>query len=168
MDQELAARLAAVKLVALDCDGVLTDGGLWYGPNGEAMKRFDVKDGHAMVLARLAGLPLAIVTARDSEIVRTRMRELGVWNVSTGDRDKARAFAAVLARAGLEAKDALYMGDDVNDLPPLRMAGVAACPSDAAPEVRAECALVTATPGGRGAVRELLELVLAARGAWSP
>ncbi len=163
----LPEQLARVRLIAFDADGVLTDGGLYYGPSGEAIKRFDVKDGHRIVLALQAGLQVAVVSARRSEMVQARMRELGVRDINTGDRDKGRAFVATLARAGVDPTQAVFMGDDLNDLPALRMAGVAACPSDAVQEVKAVCAFVTECPGGRGAVRELVEAVLRAQGKWA-
>jgi 3-deoxy-D-manno-octulosonate 8-phosphate phosphatase (KDO 8-P phosphatase) len=159
-------RAQKVKLLVFDVDGVLTDGGLHYGPDGELMKRFDVKDGHSFVMARLVGLPTGVLTARTSKIVETRMRELGVAHVVQGEKLKGPAFARLCADAGLEPHEVAYMGDDVNDLAPLAMAGLAACPSDAVADVRAVCQFVSSKPGGRGAARELVELILKLRGLW--
>jgi 3-deoxy-D-manno-octulosonate 8-phosphate phosphatase (KDO 8-P phosphatase) len=159
-------RAAGIKLLVFDVDGVLTDGGLWYGPDGEVMKRFDVKDGHAMVLARLTGLPVALLTARDSPIVETRASELKLTRVVQGRRDKGPAFLELCRELSVAPEAAAYMGDDLNDLQPLERCGLSACPSDAVPEVKAMATFVSAFPGGRGAVRELIELVLRATGRW--
>jgi 3-deoxy-D-manno-octulosonate 8-phosphate phosphatase (KDO 8-P phosphatase) len=162
----LAERAAKVQLVVLDVDGVLTDGGLYYGPEGEAFKRFDVKDGHAIVMARLAGLPCAILTARSSEIVAVRARELGIPHVLQGQRDKGLALERLLAELSLSPEACAYMGDDTNDVEPLSRVGLPACPADAAPEACEQALLITRNPGGRGAVRELLELCLKSSGRW--
>jgi 3-deoxy-D-manno-octulosonate 8-phosphate phosphatase (KDO 8-P phosphatase) len=162
----LQERAAAVKLAVFDVDGVLTDGGLFYGPDGEVMKRFDVKDGHAMVLCRLTSLPVALLTARSSRIVERRADELKLAKVYQGRREKGPALVELCAELGLKPTDCSYMGDDVNDLAPLKLAGLAACPADAADEVRAAAHYVASKPGGRGAARELLELVLKATGRW--
>ena len=161
--QQLAAQ---VELCIFDVDGVLTDGGLHYGPQGEVQKRFDVKDGHGIVMARLTGLPCAILTARTSEIVALRAKELGIAHVLQGQKDKRAGLTALLGAAGVAAAAAAYMGDDVNDLGPMAMVALSACPADAAPEVRQEAAFVSRRPGGGGAARELLELVLKATGRW--
>ena len=159
-------RAQRVKLLVFDVDGVLTDGGLYYGPDGEGQKRFDVKDGHGFVMARLVGLPTAVLTARTSRIVETRMKELGVTHIVQGAKYKAPAFAKLCADAGLSPADCAYMGDDTNDLGPLSMAGLAACPNDAVADVRAACQFISGKPSGRGAARELIELVLKLRGLW--
>lgn len=163
---ELQARAAGVKLVVFDVDGVLTDGGLWYGPEGEAFKRFDVKDGQAMVLARLVGLPVALLTARVSTLVERRAAELKLAKVYQGRRDKGPAFDELCGELAVAPREVAYMGDDVNDLAALEKAGLAACPADAVEEVRSVAHLVCARPGGHGAARELLELVLRASGRW--
>lgn len=160
------ARAADIALVVFDVDGVLTDGGLWYGPDGEVMKRFDVKDGHAMVMARLTGLPVALLTARTSAIVEKRAAELKLAKVMQGQRDKGPAFARLCAELGVAPANAAYMGDDVNDLPAMEQAGLSACPADAAAEVRERVQFVASRPGGRGCARELLEVVLKATGRW--
>ena len=156
----------AIKAIVFDVDGVLTDGGLWYGPTGEVMKRFDVKDGHAMVLARLTSLPVALLTARTSPIVEVRAQELKLARVFQGRREKGPAFEELCAELQLAPHEVAYMGDDVNDLPALNRAGLSACPADAVPEVRAAVQFVSSRPGGHGAARELIELVLKATGRW--
>jgi 3-deoxy-D-manno-octulosonate 8-phosphate phosphatase (KDO 8-P phosphatase) len=159
-------RAAGIKAIVFDVDGVLTDGGLWYGPTGEAMKRFDVKDGHAMVLARLTGLPIALLTARTSTIVEVRAQELKLAKVFQGRREKGPAFEELCAELGFSPAEVAYMGDDVNDLPPMKRAGLSACPADAVPEVREAVHLVSSREGGHGAARELIELVLRATNRW--
>lgn len=167
MPETLDARAARIKLMVFDVDGVMTDGGLYYGPQGEAFKRFDVKDGHALVLARLTGLPAAILTARTSEIVEVRGRELKLARVMQGKKDKGPALDELCRELQVPPSECSYMGDDVNDLAPMMKVALAACPADAAPEVRAFCHYVTPSRGGFGAVRELTELVLKATGRWS-
>lgn len=162
----LGERAKAIALVVFDVDGVLTDGGLWYGPDGELMKRFDVKDGHAMVLARLTGLPVALLTARTSKIVETRAHELKLTKVFQGRREKGPALRELCESLGVLPEHTAYMGDDVNDLPAMNQCGLAACPADAVDEVRRAVHFVASRPGGRGAARELLELVLKATGRW--
>lgn len=163
---ELISRAAQVKLLVLDVDGVLTDGGLYYGPEGEALKRFDVKDGHGIVMARLTGLPCAILTARRSKMVEVRGKELGLLAVKQGQRDKLAGLRELLAELDVPPEDVAYMGDDVNDLGPLGIVGLPACPGDAAPEVRDSSLFVSKCPGGRGAVRELVEVCLKASERW--
>jgi 3-deoxy-D-manno-octulosonate 8-phosphate phosphatase (KDO 8-P phosphatase) len=165
--QELEARARRIKLVVLDVDGVLTDGSLTYGPSGEALKTFNVRDGHGIVLLRLAGLEAAILSARDSEIVRTRMRELGVRYVLQGQRDKAKGIAILAERTGVSPAEMAFIGDDVNDIPAQALVGLSACPADAAPEVLPRVDFVTQARGGAGAARELCELVLKSQGKWT-
>ncbi|PTL76416.1 HAD family hydrolase [Vitiosangium sp. GDMCC 1.1324] len=163
---ELTERASRVRLLIFDVDGVLTDGGLYYGGDGELMKRFDVKDGHGLVMARLAGLRTAILTARTSSIVEVRGLELGVTSVLQGRKNKLAGFRELLAQLEVPAGECAYMGDDVNDLGPLGLAGLSACPADAAPEVRQEVHYVARSRGGHGAARELVELCLKASGRW--
>ena len=167
MTNELQTRARAIRLAVFDVDGVLTDGLLTYGPSGEATKTFNVHDGHGLVLLRLAEISTAILSARDSEIVRTRMRELGVRYVLQGRRDKAQGLDELLRVTELEASQVAYIGDDVNDVPVLRRVGLAACPADARPEAKEAAHLVTSASGGRGAARELCELILKAQGKWA-
>jgi 3-deoxy-D-manno-octulosonate 8-phosphate phosphatase (KDO 8-P phosphatase) len=165
--QELSGKAAAVKLLVFDVDGVLTDGGLYYGPDGEVLKRFDVKDGHALVMARLLGLKAAVLTARTSKIVEVRGRELGLVAVEQGHKDKGRGLIQLCERVGVSLAEIGYMGDDVNDLAPMGMVGLSACPADAVPEVRQSALFIAQSPGGRGAARELVELCLKSTNLWS-
>ena len=163
---EVVARAAKVRLLVFDVDGVLTDGGLYYGPDGEAFKRFNVKDGHGIVMSRLVGLPSAILTARKSGQVEKRGAELGMVAVLQGHRDKNAGLTELVTTLGVPEDALAYIGDDTNDLGPLSRVGLAACPADAVAEVRRVAHFVTRANGGHGAARELCELVLRARGLW--
>jgi len=152
----------------LDVDGVLTDGGLYYGASGEETKRFDVQDGLAMVEARRAGLTLAILSGRSSAAVARRMEELGISEVHQGVGDKDAVLTALMRRLGLDPADVAMMGDDLPDLPFMKRAGLALAPVNAVPEVRKAAHWVSRRSGGAGAVRDALELLLKARKAWPP
>jgi 3-deoxy-D-manno-octulosonate 8-phosphate phosphatase (KDO 8-P phosphatase) len=157
-----------IRLLVLDVDGVLTDGGLVYGPRGEDSKRFCVHDGLAMVQAERAGLRLAVVSARASAAVTRRMAELGVAEVHQGVRDKAAALDAIAGRLGLGRAEVAAMGDDLPDLPMLRASGLPLAPANAVAEIRRAARWVSRRPGGEGAVREAIEMLLRARRAWPP
>lgn len=157
-------RAAAIRLLVLDVDGVLTDGRLHFGPDGEALKVFDVRDGLGVKLLREAGIEVAILSARSSPIVERRARELGIAQVIQGAADKGAAFAALAQSQQLAPEQCGYVGDDWPDLPALALAGFAATVADAAPEVRRVAHWVTTAPGGRGAVREVAEFLLRAQG----
>ena len=157
----LLARAARVRLLLLDVDGVLTDGRLYYGADGEVMKAFDVKDGHGIVLLR-DHVELGVISGRPG-LARKRLEELRFRHLVFAQRDKLEGYAT-LSHLGFADDEVAYMGDDVNDLGLLARVGLSACPADAHPLVRDAVHLVTAAPGGRGAVRELCELVLRAKG----
>jgi len=158
----------SIRAVALDVDGVLTDGGFWWGPSGEEFKRFSFADVMGVSLARKAGLVVALVSGEDSPLVDRYAAKLGIDDVVKNCKDKAAALRAIAERHGLRAEDICFMGDDVNDLGAMRFAGVAAAPADARPAVLAEADFVTASRGGNGAVRELIEAILAARRVAAP
>ncbi|HPC83944.1 MAG TPA: hypothetical protein P5234_11060 [Thermoanaerobaculaceae bacterium] len=166
--EELVARARAVRAIVLDVDGVLTDATLVYGPRGEALKRFSARDGFAIKTAMSEGLPVAVLSGRLAPPVRARVADLAIpaAHVIQGSRDKRADIAALAGRLGLDLGALAYMGDDLPDLPALGVVGLAACPGDAAAEVRQRCHFVSASPGGRGAVRELVELLLSACGRW--
>jgi 3-deoxy-D-manno-octulosonate 8-phosphate phosphatase (KDO 8-P phosphatase) len=151
-----------VKLLALDVDGVLTDCRIFYGPDGEALKAFHVRDGFGLVLLR-EHVELAIISGRPGKATQARVEELGFKHVIFGNADKLAGFAQ-LAHLGLADDEVAYMGDDVNDIPLLEKVGLSACPADAHPEVLGRVQFVAGSPGGFGAVRELCELILAAKG----
>jgi 3-deoxy-D-manno-octulosonate 8-phosphate phosphatase (KDO 8-P phosphatase) len=162
------ARAARIRLLVLDVDGVLTDGGLVYGPAGEETKRFHVRDGLAVVAARAAGLEIAVISGRASAAVTRRMAELGLGEVHQGVADKAAAFDALRSRLGLPPVEVAVMGDDLTDLALMKRVGLALAPSDAVAEVRRAAHWVSRRRGGDGAVREAVEMLLRARGAWPP
>ena len=157
-----------VRLLVLDVDGVLTDGVLVYGASGEEIKRFHVRDGLAVQQARRAGVEIAIISGRASAAVTRRMSELGVVEVHQGVGDKESLLRGLLARLGVRAAETAVMGDDLPDLPLMRIAGLAMAPADAVAEVRRAARWVSASSGGQGAVREAVEMLLRSRKAWPP
>ena len=163
---ELDRKARALAWLLLDVDGVLTDGRLHFSASGEAFKSFHVRDGLAVKLARAAGLSVGILSARESAIVGARAVELGVDDVIQGREDKSAALRELLDRHGLDPATVAYVGDDLQDLPVLGAVGLSAAPADAASEVRAAVDFVTGAAGGQGAVRELVERLLTARGDW--
>ena len=156
-----------VVLLVLDVDGVLTDGRLWYGAGGEALKAFHVRDGLGIKRLRAAGVEVAVISGRSSPAVELRMRELGVTDVLQGVEDKGAALAALLARRGLDGARCACLVDDTPDLPMMRAVGLPAAVADAEPEVLAAARFVTRRPGGLGAVREFCDWLIAA-GAGDP
>jgi YrbI family 3-deoxy-D-manno-octulosonate 8-phosphate phosphatase len=159
----LRKRLRRIKAVVLDCDGVLTDGRLYYGADGIALKAFDVKDGYGLVKLRDAGVRVAFVSADRAALLGRRAEVLGVADVLQGVREKADALRDFASQYLLDVDEIAYMGDDLNDLNAMGIAGVSFAPSDAVPAVRRACDHVMDAGGGRGAVRELAEMILAAR-----
>ena len=159
-------RMKRVKLVLLDVDGVLTDGRIHYGPDGDHGRSFHVRDGSAIKLAQSAGLEIGIISGRTVAAVARRASELGMAEVHQGRRLKEPAWTEILMRRGLADHEAAFMGDDYLDVPLLSRAGLAAVPADAAPEALAASHWVATKPGGSGCVRELLEAILRARGVW--
>jgi YrbI family 3-deoxy-D-manno-octulosonate 8-phosphate phosphatase len=164
----LAARLAAVRVLVMDVDGVLTDGGIYYTERGDEVKRFDVRDGQGLVLLRQAGVLTAVITRRRSEIVERRADELGIVEVHQGATDKRAVLESLLARRGLPAADAAYVGDDIGDLAAMRLVGVPIAVSDAVPPVRQAAVYVTRARAGHGAIREICDRILGARRRTSP
>jgi len=162
---ELQPFLARVRLVALDVDGTLTDGSVNY-LGSEELVRFHVHDGQGLVWLRQAGLELAWISGRGSAAVRARAAELGVGELHLSVGPKAEVLAEVQDRLGIAPEETLAMGDDLADLAMAARAALFVAPSDARPEVRARAHWVTTAPGGRGAVRELAERLLDARGRW--
>lgn len=155
---------ADIALVVFDIDGVLTDGRLWFGPDGEALKAFHVRDGHGIRMLIAAGVRVAVISGRRSAAATARMRELGVTEVAQGVSDKARALAELLARTGIEPHHVACLVDDTPDLELMTAVGLAAAVADAHPAVLAAAAHVTAAFGGHGAAREFCDWLLAARG----
>jgi 3-deoxy-D-manno-octulosonate 8-phosphate phosphatase (KDO 8-P phosphatase) len=162
----LQARAAALDWLLFDVDGVLTDGRLVYGADGEQWKVFDVRDGIGLKLAQRDGLKVGLLSGRQSLALEARAQELGVDALIMHRDDKAAAFGELLAAQATAAGRVAYMGDDLVDLPVLLACGLSFAPADAVPDVRGRVHHVLSRPGGRGAVREMVELVLRARGAW--
>jgi len=156
--------LERIRAIVFDVDGVLTDGGLWLGPGGEEWKRFCFADIMGISLARRAGFELALVSGEDSPLVSRYAEKMHIRHVIKGCRDKATALREIAASAGIELAEICYMGDDVNDLPAMQIAGFSAAPASAVSDVLAEAKFVARNTGGNGAVRELIEALLAARG----
>jgi len=163
---DLRLRAAAIEWLLSDVDGVLTDGRLFYGPQGEAWKAFHVRDGLAFKLAQRAGLKVGVLSARGGPALERRVRELGLDVVITNREDKASAYAQFLDEHGARGERVAYLGDDLVDLPVLMRCGLSFAPADAAPEVKDRVDHLLATPGGAGAVREMVEWILRARGDW--
>lgn len=161
-------RARGLEAVLFDVDGVLTNGRVVVDADGRESKQFDIKDGAAIVWAQRAGLIIGLLSARRSPAVEHRARELGIRHVTQGAADKRAAYDALRASLGLEDAAIAYMGDDLVDLGVLSRVGLAAAPADAAAEVRARVHWISRHDGGRGAVREFLQRVLEARGAWTP
>jgi 3-deoxy-D-manno-octulosonate 8-phosphate phosphatase (KDO 8-P phosphatase) len=166
MHEQVANRAAGVRLMIFDVDGVLTDGSLHYGADGERIKTFNVLDGHGVKLLQRAGIEAAIISARHSEIVARRAADLGIRHVFQGVHDKRTAFVRLLETTGRTAEQCGYVGDDVIDLPVLLQVAFAASVPNGHPEVRARVHYVTQAHGGRGAVRELCDFILRAQGAY--
>ena len=163
-----APRASRVRLLVLDVDGVLTDGGLLVSAGGEEIKRFHVHDGLALVAARAADLRIAILSSRASAAVTRRMAELGVSEVHQGVADKAAALDALRERLGLAVGEVAMMGDELPDLSAMARAGLALAPANAVAEVKRAAHWVARRRGGDGAVREAVEMLLKARRAWPP
>jgi len=156
-------RARAVRLAIFDVDGVMTDGTVWIGPQGEAFKAFNILDGHGIKMLQAAGIDIAILSGRESDAVVRRAGELAIKRVVQGAGDKLAAFERLLAQAGCRAEACSFMGDDLPDLPVLRRCGFAVAVANAVDAVKEAAHYVTRASGGRGAVREFCDLVLAAR-----
>ncbi|HSE15865.1 MAG TPA: HAD hydrolase family protein [Pyrinomonadaceae bacterium] len=166
MKAEVQERAARIKLLLMDCDGVLTDGRIWLFENGEEQKGFHTRDGLGIDLLHRAGLRSGIISGRTSSAVTTRARTLGMSFVVQGHENKSQAFADVLAEAGVSNAEVAYIGDDLNDIPLMLQSGLGFAVADAALETRERAHYVTKAPGGFGAVREVIELILKSQGRW--
>jgi 3-deoxy-D-manno-octulosonate 8-phosphate phosphatase (KDO 8-P phosphatase) len=161
---DITKRARAVRLAIFDVDGVLTDGTVFIGARGEAFKAFNIKDGHGLKMLRDSGVATAILSGRSHKAVDRRAKELSIDHVIQGRSDKLPEFEKLIKRLKLDAEACAYMGDDMPDLPVMKRCGLAVAVADAAHAVREAAHYVTRAPGGRGAVRELCDLVLAAQG----
>lgn len=150
-----------IKAVAFDVDGVLTDGGVWWGPDGQEWKRFCFADIMGLSLARKAGLTLALISGEDSPLVDRLAVKMGITDVYKNCKDKAQALRSFAQSRHFELQEICFMGDDVNDLGALEIAGLAVAPADARPSVIQKCSYVAKAKGGNGAAREVIDLILA-------
>lgn len=160
-------KLADIRLLLLDVDGVMTDGGIIYDGNGLETKVFNVKDGHGIKMLQRHGIEVGIITGRTSAVVDFRAKELGINLVYQGALKKLECYLDVKQKTGLGDDQIAYVGDDVIDVPVMRRVIFAAAPADALAEARAVAHYVTVCGGGRGAVREVCDLILRGRGLWS-
>ena len=165
--ESLTASLQKIKLLALDVDGVLTDGSIYISPAGEVFKGFNAKDGMGISCALRSGLQIAVITGRQSPIVQRRCDELGITLLQQGVKDKRLALQQMAQELGLVREEIAYMGDDLNDIPAFAAAGLNLVPNDAAMEVMAVADIITKASGGRGAVREAITMILAAQDNWN-
>ena len=155
-----------IQLLILDVDGVMTDGRIVMNDLGQEIKFFNVKDGHGIRLLLTAGIDVAIITGRESETVRRRALDLGITTVYQGIKDKESVCKKIMEEKGLEKEQVCCMGDDLPDIPMLRCAGLPVAVADATYETRESALFVTRAQGGYGAVREMCEIILKAKGAW--
>jgi len=155
--------MASIKALVMDVDGVLTDGTFLWSTTGEELKRFSFEDVMGLSRARRAGLKLGLISGEDSPLVDRFAEKIGILNVAKGCKEKGVALREFSQSTGIPLERIAYIGDDVNDLPALALAGLAVAPANAQPPVMAAVALVLARSGGQGAARELVEMILAAR-----
>ena len=167
LSSELQQRAARIKLLLMDCDGVLTDGRIWLFANGEEQKGFHTRDGLGIDLWHRAGLSSGIISGRESSAVERRARALGMTYVWLGRSDKEQIFAETLSKARVTKEEVAYIGDDLNDIPLMVQAGLGVAVADASVETRLQAHYVTNLAGGCGAVREVIELILKAQDRWS-
>ena len=166
--EQLQQKANKIKLVALDMDGTLTDGSINIGSEGELFKRFHARDGLGITTARRHGLHISVITGRRGPIIQRRAEELGIAeDVMSGISAKKQALQALAEKYNLSMEEIAFMGDDLNDLPALLAAGLSAAPADAAEDVKEAAEYIAPHKGGQGAVRDLLELILKARGIWA-
>ena len=160
---DLTARARRIRLVLTDCDGVLTDGGVYYSERGEEMKRFSIRDGMGVERLRAVGIGSGIMTGEVSPSVRTRAAKLKIEELHLGIKDKPACLREIMARTGFQAEEIAFIGDDTNDVEILGLVGFAACPADATSFARAVADFHCQTPGGHGCFRELAEFNIAAQ-----
>lgn len=165
---EVLERAAGIRLLVLDVDGVLTDGRLYFTAEGETLKAFHVRDGSGMVQLRKAGIAIAIISGRDSSMVSTRLRELGVTHIQQGSRDKHGGLQHLLNELQLKPEQVACVGDDTPDLPMFEIAHLGCAVADAHPAVLRVAHYVTQASGGLGAVREVCDLILQAQAGQRP
>lgn len=155
-----------VSLIILDVDGVMTDGGIMLDNSGNEIKRFHVRDGHGIKMAQRVGITIAIITGRRSDVVEVRARELGITEVYQRCLDKVETYEKLKSKLGISENQTAYVGDDIVDIPVMKRVGLSFAVADAEPYVKEVAHMVTERGGGRGAVREVIDFILKARGDW--
>ena len=160
---DLRSRAQKIKLAAFDIDGVMTDGSMIYDENGLQYKTFNAKDGQGIAMLVKLGIKTAVITAKESGAVLHRAQDLGMTKICQGVKNKLEAMKEIIKEFEFDMSEIAYMGDDLPDIALLREAGLAACPNDAVPEVKSICHFISAKRGGRGAVRELTDLIYKTR-----
>ena len=165
-EEEVRERAARIKLLVLDVDGVLTDGGLVWHANGQESKVFHVHDGHGIRLLQRAGIEVALLTGRRSQVVDDRARDLGIKLAVQGSRNKLADYEEILQLRELDDQSVAYVGDDLVDVPVFRRVGLAVTVADGTCHIRPYCHASTLSKGGRGAVREICEFLLQVQGKW--
>ncbi len=164
LEKKISEKLAKIKMLILDVDGVMTDGGILMDSDGREMKKFNVRDGHGLVMIQRHGIQVAILTGRTSAVVEHRARDLRISEVYQGALNKKEVLATILEKNRLAPEEIAYMGDDIVDIPVLKMVGFSAAVADALDVVKRSVDFVTVQPGGKGAVREVCEMLLMAQG----
>lgn len=164
VSSQTATRIAKVRMLVLDVDGVLTDGGLYYGPDGAMSKRFNVQDGLGINLARFCGIRVAVITGQDQPCVAARLQYLGIEDYYPGFMSKCESYETVRQKYGLSHEETAFVGDDWIDLPVMHRVGAPFAVSNAQPEVKAAALYTTCAHGGNGAVREIVRLILHSQG----
>lgn len=164
---EIERRAATVRMLVFDVDGVLTDGSLFYDNQGQEYKAFNSRDGHGIKMLSASGVETGIITGRTSQIVLHRARNLGIVHIYQGAEDKLVALQHLLQETGLQPDQIAYIGDDLVDLPVLNRCGLAVTVPDAPEEVKRRCQVVTQAGAGRGAAREVCELIMRVQGTWA-
>jgi len=162
--QDILEKAAGIKLVIFDVDGVLTDGGLFFGDDGQEYKAFYSRDGLGIKMLQRTGVEVGVITARESKLVIHRMNNLGIEHLYQGRLDKIRAYEEMIEKLGVTPQQTAYVGDDVVDLPVMQRAGLAVAVADAHPFVKQHAHWTTQHGGGRGAARDVCELILQAQG----
>ena len=160
---DIHSRASKILLLVTDCDGVLTDGGVYYGPEGEVMKKFNIRDGMGVERLRNAGIETAIITGEMSPSVAQRAKKLKIEELHLGVKEKVARLEQIMASRNLTPEQIAYIGDDVNDENVMKLCGLKGCPADALPQIRTIADYICSLPGGHGAFREFAELILANR-----
>ena len=166
VSEDVLARARRIKLLLMDCDGVLTDGSLWLNEDYDEQKAFHARDGQGISLMHRAGLRTGIISGRKSTAVERRAHDLKIAYVHQFAKDKVKALDEIIAEAGVSRDECAFVGDDLGDIPVMRRVGLAAAVADAVEETRQAAHYITRLNGGRGAVREVCELVLKSQGRW--